>query len=529
MQRSDPAAQPPPAAPAAPTAAGAVNLATVRADPLALSLIPRVVADRYRLVPLERQGDVLTVAMTDPGDVYLIDELARLAGCRVVPVAANPSDIQSAISRLYTQLGPDDFAPAAAEQQAPASSGSTRRVPESVVVLGQVTPNADAPAVILLNQILGEAIDQRASDIHIEPFENDLYMRFRIDGILTDWLTVDPDQHAPLISRIKVLSNMDIAEHRLPLDGRFTIQHKNQQRWDIRVSTVPGVFGEKAVLRLLPKDTSGIALEGLGMQERELRLFESLIAKPYGMILVTGPTGAGKTTTLYAVLRRLDCVGKNVLTIEDPVEYELPRVTQMQVHSRIGLSFATGLRHFLRQDPDIMMVGEIRDAETLEMAVQAALTGHLVLSTLHCNDAAAAAPRALDMGLEPFLLTSSVIGVMAQRLVRKVCQNCRTLEPLPPSVRQRFGVTDPRAGYYRGRGCANCRQTGYRGRLGVFEVMVMNDPVKEAVQDRASAGEIRKIAVQHGMVTLQGDAIRKVQMGLTTPEEVLRAVWMEGD
>jgi type II secretory ATPase GspE/PulE/Tfp pilus assembly ATPase PilB-like protein len=247
------------------------------------------------------------------------------------------------------------------------------------------------------------------------------------------------------------------------------------------------------------------------------------------MVLVTGPTGAGKTTTLYAALRGLDCVGSNVLTIEDPVEYELPRVTQIQVHARIGLTFAAGLRHVLRQDPDILMVGEIRDAETLDMAVQAALTGHLVFSTLHCNDAAGAAPRALDMNLEPFLFTSAVVGVVAQRLVRRVCPGCRAQEPLPASVRERFGIANPDAGYYRGLGCPQCRQTGYRGRLAVFETMVLNEPIKEAIHARASASEIRRVAVEQGMVTLQEDAIRKVQLGLTTPEEVLRAVYMEGD
>jgi type IV pilus assembly protein PilB len=525
MQRPDLAPAAPRPAAAQPEAPTAFSLTAVRPDPTALALVPRVIAERFRLVPIERRGDVLTIAMVDPGDVMIIDEVARIAGCRVSPLAANPTEIQAAISRLYTAAGTTASAPTTTEEIV---GGVSRRVPESVIVLGQTATTADAPAVLLLDQILTEAIDQQASDIHIEPHETDLFIRLRIDGILTDWLTLDPDQHAPMVSRVKVLSNIDIAEHRLPQDGRFTIQ-KRGQRWDVRVSTIPGVFGEKAVLRLLPKDSSGMALEDLGMQERELRLFELLLSRPYGMILVTGPTGAGKTTTLYAALRRMDCVGKNVLTIEDPVEYELPRVTQIQVHTRIGLTFAVGLRHVLRQDPDILMVGEIRDPETLEMAIQAALTGHLVFSTLHCNDAPGAATRALDMDLEPFLFTSSVIGVAAQRLVRRVCQVCRQLEPLPPGVRERFGVTDPRAAYYRGHGCPNCRQTGYRGRLAVFEMMMMTDPVKEAIQARASSGEIRKVAIAQGMITLQADAIRKVALGMTTPEEVLRAVYMEGE
>lgn len=519
MQRPDsaPTAAPPvPAAPAAPTP---FDLSQVVPDHAALSAVPRPFAERFRLVPLEHRGDALVVAMVDASDVYTIDEIARIAGCRVIPVAANPNDIQTAISRLYTAVG-----------HLEADAGGTRRIPDSVLVLGQQTgaATADAPAVLLLNQILTDAVDQRASDIHIEPQETRLFIRYRIDGVLVDWLEMGSEHHAALTSRAKLLANMDIAEHRLPLDGRFTIQLRNQ-RWDIRASTVPGVFGEKSVMRLLPKDNAGVRLEELGMQERELRIFESLIQKPYGMILVTGPTGAGKSTTLYSALRRTDCVGKNVLTIEDPVEYELPRVTQIQVHSRIGLTFAAGLRHILRQDPDIIMVGEIRDEETLEMATQAALTGHLVFSTLHCNDAAGAAPRALDMGLEPFLLTSAVIGIGAQRLMRRVCQECKTVEPLPPPIREKFGVTDPRAGYYRGRGCPRCRQTGYRGRIAAFELLVMNDPVKDAIQNKAPASEIRRVAQANGMSTLRDDAIRKVQQGLTTPEEVLRAVFLEGE
>ncbi len=523
MQQSDSVAAPPRPAPSAePALVGPTSLASISPDPAALALVPRVVAERFRIVPVERRADVLTVAMVDPGDVVALDEIGRVAGCRVTPIPATPTDIQSAISRLYTALGHYG-----ADEEAPVI-GATRRVPESVVILGQVAPSVDAPAVLLLNQILGEAIDQRASDIHMEPYETQFLIRCRIDGMLTDWMKLDPEHHASLVSRVKVLSNMDIGERRLPLDGRFTI-HARGQRWDVRVSTVPGVFGEKAVLRLLPKDSSGLDLEDLGMQERELKLFLSLIERPYGMVLVTGPTGGGKTTTLYSALRRMDCVGKNVLTIEDPVEYELPRITQIQVHARIGLTFAAGLRHILRQDPDILMVGEIRDSETLDMAVQSALTGHLVFSTLHCNDAPGAAARAIDMGLEPFLFTSSVNGVVSQRLVRKVCQGCRVLEALPATVRERFGVTDPRAGYYRGRGCNQCRHTGYRGRLGVFEVMILNDAIKEAVHARSSSGDIRRIAVQTGMVTLQGDAIRKVQLGLTTPEEVLRAVYLENE
>jgi type IV pilus assembly protein PilB len=494
-------------------------LGAVPPEPGALAAVPRAVAERLRIVPLERRGDILLVAMADTTDVHTVDELARISGCRIAAQAASSGDIQLAIARLYGSAGP------AAPANAPAAA---RAGSESVVMIGQEGAGADAPAIRRLNQVLADAITQRASDVHVEPHEQGLLVRYRIDGILTDWLTLNIAEHPPLVSRIKILANMDIAKTRVPLDGRFTTM-LHGQRWDVRVSTVPGAFGESAVLRLLPKDSKGVALEQLGMQERQLKLFASLIAKPYGMILVTGPTGAGKTTTLYTALQQMDCVGRKVITIEDPVEYELPRVTQIQVHPKIGLTFAAGLRHVLRQDPDVLMVGEIRDAETLEMAVQAALTGHLVFSTLHCNDAASAAARCLDMDLEPFLFTSSVIGVVAQRLVRRICQQCRVREPLPASVGERFGITDPNAASFRGRGCAECRQTGYRGRLAVFEVLVLNPAIKDGVHARVSAGEIRRLAAESGMLSLRDDAALKIQLGLTTPEEALRAVYLEGE
>jgi type IV pilus assembly protein PilB len=499
-----------------------ISLAKTHPDRSAIAAVPLALAQQLGIVPVEHRGDVLVVAMADPGDVHTIDAVSRAAGCRVSPVAATPMEIQMAIGRFYGAAPPSP-APG------PAAATAARRPPETMAVLeADATSPEDAPVIRLLNQVLTDAVGQGASDIHIEPHEAALLIRYRIDGMLSDWLNLPPAEHPPLVSRVKILGNMDIAKNRVPLDGRFTTQIRGQ-RWDVRVSTVPGVFGESAVLRLLPKDTKSVALDQLGMQDRELQTFASLIAKPYGMVLVTGPTGAGKTTTLYTVLQQMDCVGRKILTIEDPVEYELPRVTQIQVHPKIGLTFAAGLRHILRQDPDILMVGEIRDPETLEMAVQAALTGHLVFSTLHCNDAASAAVRCLDMDLEPFLFSSSVIGVVAQRLVRKICTSCRAAEPLPTALAARMGVASPNAVCYRGRGCAACRQTGYRGRLGVFEVLVLNDAIKEAIQGRAPASEIRRIAAHSGMRSLRYDAVEKVRLGFITPEEVLRAVYLEGE
>jgi type IV pilus assembly protein PilB len=493
-----------------------ISASDVKIEPILATIIPRGAAEQLQAVPVEMLGDLLTVAMLDPGDVFIIDELQRISGRRIRAVAINAPDLRALISRLYT----------AENMSAAPSEMSSDHSKSNVVVLGGISVSPDAPTIILLNTVLEQAIHQRASDIHIEPYENQCLVRFRIDGVLYDFRPLNAEEHIPLISRIKILANIDIAEHRLPMDGRFSISLVGK-RWDVRVSTVPTQHGEKAVLRILAKDSTTISLEELGMLERERKIFESLISKPHGMLLVTGPTGSGKTTTLYTALRSMDTVGRNVITIEDPVEYELARVTQIQVHPKIGLTFAAALRAVLRQDPDVVMVGEIRDLETLGMAVQAALTGHFVFSTLHCNDSASAATRSTDMGLEPFLFASSVIGVVAQRLVRKICPLCRVPEPLPPVVRQRLGITDPNAATYRGKGCKDCRHTGYRGRVGVYELLAINEAVRTAIQERRSASEIRRAAVQSGMVALRDDALRKVLSGITTLDEVLRAVYLD--
>ncbi len=500
-----------------PGESSSISAANVSPDPALATLLPRSAAESLQACPVELVNDVLTVALLEPGDVFLIDEIGRLTRKRIRPVGTSHADLRALISKLY--VGNSLSADSGTEFMGDG-------VRENLVMLGTNTVSADAPTVLLLNGVLEHAIDQRASDIHIEPYENQCLVRFRVDGVLYDFQPLTPDQHIPLLSRIKILANIDIAEHRLPMDGRFTIQLKGK-RWDVRTSTVPTQFGEKAVLRMLAKDSQTLSLEELGMLERERKLFETIIAKPYGMLLVTGPTGSGKTTTLYTALRSMDTVGRNVITIEDPVEYELPRVTQIQVHHKIGLSFASALRSVLRQDPDVVMVGEIRDAETLGMAVQAALTGHFVFSTLHCNDSASAATRATDMGLEPFLFTSSVVGVIAQRLVRKICPLCRIPEPIPEPIRQRLGIQDPNAAIYRGKGCKDCRHTGYRGRLGVYELLPMTEPVRTAIQERRSSSEIRRVAMQNGMTALREDALRKVLSGVTTLEEILRAVYLD--
>jgi type II secretory ATPase GspE/PulE/Tfp pilus assembly ATPase PilB-like protein len=496
-----------------------ITAASVSVDPSLASIVPRGAAEQLQVVPIELVGDVLTIAMLEPGDVFIQDELARLTRKRIKPVAIAPQDLRMLIGRVYA-------GGAGLQEEEMPMMGGVPTAREGTLVLGAPTMSTEAPTILLLNEVLTQAIRQGASDIHIEPYETNCLIRLRIDGVLYDQMTLRLEDHIPLLSRVKILSDIDIAEHRLPMDGRFSIQLLSK-RWDVRVSTVPTNFGEKAVCRILPKDATTISLEELGMMERERKLFEQIISKPYGMLLVTGPTGSGKTTSLYTALRSMDTVGRNVITIEDPIEYELPRVTQIQTHSKIGLTFASALRSVLRQDPDVVMVGEIRDGETLGMAVQAALTGHFVFSTLHCNDSASAATRSTDMGLEPFLFTSSVVGVVAQRLVRRICPMCRISEPLPEPLRQRLQIQDPNAALYRGKGCKECRHTGYRGRVGVFELLSMTEQVRNAIQERRSAAEIRKAAVATGMVALRDDALRKVLSGMTTLEEVLRAVYLE--
>jgi len=487
-------------------------------DPEVVQLVPRHLAERHELIPLARDNGALILAMVNPNDVIALDEVRRLTGCPCRPLLFPREDIQQAIARYY--LGEGESAPITLkEAEAPEPDS------EQVVQLGTGADAFEATPVRLVNQILEQAIAQRVSDIHIEPHEKRALVRFRIDGVMYDWRNMPAEHYPTMLSRIKILAHMNIAERRLPLDGRFTARTPRLQ-YDVRVSTVPGIYGEKAVLRLLPKGSRGLELEELGLADENVRLFEEMVRKPYGMILVTGPTGSGKTTTLYAALRKIDCVTKNAITIEDPVEYELPRVTQIQAHPKIGLTFAAGLRSVLRQDPDVLMVGEIRDEETLQMAVQAALTGHLVLSTLHTNDAAGAAARCIDMGLEPFLLTSSVIAIVAQRLVRRVCAQCETTEPASKELAAKLGI-EPGLPLKRGLGCTACRNSGYRGRLAAFEVLRLTEAVKQAIHTKESASTIRRIAIDEGMVSLRQDAVRKVVAGFTTPEEILRAVYVE--
>jgi type II secretory ATPase GspE/PulE/Tfp pilus assembly ATPase PilB-like protein len=507
------------AVPAPAGASSRLNLAEMDVAPELFSLVPRRLAELHELVPVFRQNGTLTVAMARPENLVAIDEVQHLTGLKIRTVRVTVEELQRALVRFYASEGGGGLKATATDQ------GEEGAEDHIVSLSAQAQAAEQAPAIRLLNHVMEQAIAQRASDVHIQPSDRGTVVRLRVDGVMYTWSTLRPDQHPPLISRIKVLAQMNIAERRLPLDGRFRVRLHHQQ-YDVRVSTIPGIYGEKAVLRLLPKGVKGLELEELGMANESLVLFREMVQKPHGMVLVTGPTGSGKTTTLYAALRKIDCVAKNAITLEDPVEYELPHVTQMQVHPKIGLTFAAGLRSVLRQDPDIIMVGEIRDPETLEMAVQAALTGHLVFSTLHCNDAAGAAARCIDMGLEPFLLTSSVIAIMAQRLVRKICPHCKVTERCSVELGERLEI-EAGTVLYRGTGCEQCRSTGYQGRLAVFELMKLTEELKALIHRKESASTIRRRALEAGMVSLRQDAIRKVLAGMTTPEEVFRSVYLE--
>ena len=489
-------------------------------DDDALELVPRREAMRLQVLPMQVQGSVLVCAMVDPTDILKLDELCRLTGKDIRPARADLRVIDHGIQRFYGEREDLETGKALMEPGL---------VVEADARTGPMGRGEDAPAVSLVNELLETAIMSRASDIHFEAGTTKLQIRLRVDGVLFDHQSYAMDLHPAVLSRLKVMAGMDIGDHRLPQDGRFDARLRGKV-FDIRASTVPSVFGETAVLRLLPKTASGLRLIELGFDSDHLeQMQEHIVNRPHGMIFATGPTGSGKTTTLYAILSSIDRVGRNVVTIEDPVEYQLTRATQIQVHPKIGLDFASGLRSVLRQDPDILMVGEIRDLETLRMGIQSALTGHLVLTTVHCNDAASGAARLVDMGAEPFLVASAATSFISQRLVRRICEQCRTEDRPKPETLETLRIEDDGATYYRGRGCDHCRGTGYYGRTAVFEIMMVNDVISSAITRRESSGEIRRLAHSLGLKNLRDDAIRKAREGQTTLEEIVRGVWVEDE
>jgi type IV pilus assembly protein PilB len=526
-----------------------INLTQFEIDPAVIKLIPTDTAHKYQIVPLSRAGATLTIAMTDPTNVFAMDDIKFMTGYNVEPVVASETAVIEAITKYYPVSAK---AAAAAAAAASASSGSsalemaskgleelqaTLEASGDVEVLEELEEisaealakqGEDAPVVRLVNVVLMSAIQKGASDIHIEPYEKELRVRYRIDGILYNIMSPPMKFRDAISSRVKIMSKLDIAEKRLPQDGRIKIRFNENgtpKEIDFRVSVLPTLFGEKIVMRLLDKDKLMLDMTKLGFEAESLAKFEAAILRPWGMVLVTGPTGSGKTNTLYSSIAKINTPETNIMTAEDPVEFNLVGINQVQVRENIGLNFAAALRSFLRQDPNIILVGEIRDFETAEIAVKAALTGHLVLSTLHTNDAPSTINRLMNMGIEPFLVASSVHLICAQRLVRRICSNCKEPAPLPPPALMQAGFTAEIANDVtpmKGKGCEKCNQTGYKGRVGLYEVMEVAEELRELILVGASGLELRRKAIDEGMITLRQSGLRKVMLGVTTVEEVVR-------
>jgi len=536
-----------------------VNLDLFQIDDSVLRLIPQEVAQKHSVLPLSRVGATLTLAMVDPTNVFAMDDVKFMTGLNVEPVVVAEASIQQAIAKYYGTSREIELANVAADTPIYEAAGTgsngngsithadlvsldsidfeTGHADEEVEVLEDNEEidlstlsrlSEDAPVVRLVNVLLVDALRRGASDIHVEPYEKELRIRFRIDGVLYDVMHPPLKLRDALISRVKIMSKLDISEKRLPQDGRIKIKVKVDSRsreLDFRVSTLPTLFGEKVVLRLLDKQNLMLDMTKLGFEPESLTKFQRNISKPYGMVLVTGPTGSGKTNTLYSALQSLNTIETNIMTAEDPVEFNLMGINQVQMKEQIGLNFAAALRSFLRQDPNIILVGEIRDFETAEIAIKAALTGHLVLSTLHTNDAPSTISRLMNMGIEPFLVATSVNLIQAQRLIRRVCKDCKVEHPTPSEAMVEVGFTPEEAKTlktFKGKGCSTCNNTGYKGRIGLYEVMEVTDDIRELILIGASALELRKKAIDDGMITLRESGLHKIRSGVTTIEEVVR-------
>ena len=499
-----------------------VDLTRFDIDPNIVKLIPADVAQKYQIMPINRTGATVTVAMVDPSNVFAIDDVKFMTGYNVEPVVATEAGIKGAIGKYYSMSSAIEKVMTSIQEDEK-SVGVIHDQEENVDVAKLKAEVEDAPVVKLVNLILTDAIQKGASDIHIEAYEKSFRVRYRIDGSLYEVMAPPMKLRAALTSRLKIMAELDIAERRLPQDGRIKLRIKDREV-DLRVSTLPCLFGEKIVMRILDKSNLVLDLKRLGFESNALQGFMEAITSPYGMVLVTGPTGSGKTTTLYSALQQINKIDVNIMTAEDPVEYNLMGINQVQMKDDIGLNFAAALRSFLRQDPDIVMVGEIRDYETAEIGVKAALTGHLVLSTLHTNDAPSTINRLLNMGVEPFLVSSSVVLILAQRLVRKVCQNCKQPEKVPTQTLLEAGMSKEDASKttcYKGEGCNACNNTGYKGRVALYEVMPVKEQIKELILQGGSALDIKRTAIQLGMRTLRMSGLNKLTEGLTTFDEVL--------
>ncbi len=512
-----------------------INISRFQIDPEATKIIPLEIVLKYTVFPVSLIGDNLTLATADVLDVVILDNIKARSGCIVSPVLGRRKDIEQAIAKQY----------AVDKKQMPVSEGTDETFEEIMEDIKEVEDielvkealqdqkksaveeiSSEGPIIKLTDTIIQQAVLAKASDIFIEPLEKALRIRYRVDGVIREIDRMAKVLHFPIISRIKVISNLDISEHRLPQDGRFRIITSGHHEVDFRVNVLPTVIGEKAVLRVLDKDASYVNIDKLGFEEESLKRLKECAHKPHGMILACGPTGSGKTTTLYSILKYVDSPGHNIVTVEDPVEFQLKGLNQVNIKPNMGLTFPTALRSILRQDPDIIMIGEIRDSETLDIAVKAALTGHLVLSSLHTTTAAGSIVRMMNMGIEPFLICSSVLAMVAQRLLRRICEYCKETYELPEAVAEKVGLrqitSQKKNEFFKGKGCKKCLNSGYKGRVGITEVLIVSQKIKEAILNRAGEIKIKEIARQEGMRTMREDGLAKALAGLTSLEEVLR-------
>ena len=518
-----------------------VDLSATKIDPSAVNIVPEGLAKKHKVMPFHKMGNRLFVAISDTNNVLALDDLrSATKGLQIVPALATPEAIDDAINRNYK--GAEGGASVA--QQGDSLGGGLAGIKDALdtykaneSIDGDDDPDSvaqvaeQAPIIRVANTVIQQAIRVGASDIHIEPDRRHVRIRYRVDGVLHEEMTIPKYIQAPLISRFKIMADMNIAERRVPQDGRIPVRLDNKD-FDLRVNCLPTIYGEKIVCRILDKSSVLIGLTKLGFSPESLAKMEELVIQPNGMILVTGPTGSGKTTTLYSVLHKINSVEKNICTVEDPVEYQLSGIAQVQINVKAGLTFSAALRAFLRQDPDIIMVGEMRDLETAEIAVESSLTGHLVLSTLHTNDAPSAVVRLVDMGIEPYLISATVIGILAQRLARKICPNCKEPYEVHSSELRILGYEpkdrDEMVTIYRGRGCETCRHGGLKGRLGIYELLTTNEEICELISRRASVNDIREAARANGMKTLKEDGLEKVLGGMTTVDEIKRVVFTAG-
>lgn len=501
-----------------------INLADFEIDPEVIKLIPQEVAEKHMLIPVNRAGASLIIAMADPSNIFAIDDVKFLTGLNVEVVVAPEPQIKKAVEKFYSPSGDvkyEDVMEGFNEDEIDFESGED----DNVNALDLEKSAEDAPVVKLCNLILIDAMKKNASDIHIEPYEKEFRVRYRIDGMLYEMMKPPMKLRNAIVSRIKIMSELDISERRLPQDGRIKLKLGKGKEMDYRVSVLPTLFGEKIVLRLLDKGNLQLDMTKLGFEEHQLKDFLHGIHKPYGMSLVTGPTGSGKTTTLYSALADLNKIDKNISTAEDPVEFNLNGINQVQMNDGVGLNFAAALRSFLRQDPNIIMVGEIRDFETAEIAIKASLTGHMVLSTLHTNDAPSTVSRMLNMGIEPFLICASLNVVLAQRLARRICKDCKEEFDVPHERLRDIQVPEDQIGkftLYKGKGCATCSNTGYKGRIAIYEVMTFGEQLKEVVLNGGSAAELKAVGIKNGLQSLRMSVNRKLIEGITTVDEVVR-------